>query len=275
MTTSGSLPSALDSWDAVVERLHGTAPVLFLDYDGTLTPIVARPEEATLAATSREVVRSVAALCPVTIVSGRDRTVVEALVGLSGLGYIGSHGFDIVGPTEAPVRHEVGEGHLGALDAAEAALRDRLAGVPGAAVERKRFGVAAHYRRAPDHRAEVETAVREVLAGAPELALALGKAVFELRPAIEWDKGRAIRWLLDRWPTTHGIPLHLGDDLTDEAAFAALAHDGLGIGIVVADEDRPTAAQFSLGSPAEVHEFLERLGRILEGFSRTRHPASS
>jgi alpha,alpha-trehalase len=263
MTTAGSLPSALDAWDAVVERLRGVAPVLFLDYDGTLTPIVARPEEAILAAASRDVVRSVAALCPVTIVSGRDRTVVEELVGLPGLGYVGSHGFDISGPPQAAVRHEVGAEHLESLESAEAMLRDRLAGISGAAVERKRFGIAAHYRRSRDHREEVERAVREVLATQPDLVLASGKAVFELRPATEWDKGRAIRWLLDRWPA-HGTPLHIGDDLTDETVFEMLARDGLGVGIVVTDDDRPTAAQFSLRSPGGVLDFLGRLVRVLE-----------
>ena len=93
MTTVAALPSALASWDDIVQRLHGDAPALFLDYDGTLTPIVEHPEDAVLTAAIREAVRAVAAVCPVSIVSGRDRTVVEALVGLSGLGYIGSHGF--------------------------------------------------------------------------------------------------------------------------------------------------------------------------------------
>ena len=62
--------------------------MLFLDSDGTLTPIVPRPEDARLSDAARSAIRAVAAACPVTIVSGRDRTAVEALVGVDGLGYI-------------------------------------------------------------------------------------------------------------------------------------------------------------------------------------------
>ena len=257
MTTVAALPSALASWDDIVQRLHGDAPALFLDYDGTLTPIVEHPEDAVLTAAIREAVRAVAAVCPVSIVSGRDRTVVEALVGLSGLGYIGSHGFDICGPPESPLRHEVGVEYLDALNAAESTLHERLARIAGVTVERKRFGIAAHYRQALSRRAEVETVVRAVHAMHPALHVALGKAVFELRPAIDWDKGRAIRWLLDRWSVAPRLPLYIGDDLTDETAFEALSADG--IGIVVADDNRSTAAQFTLRDPRDVQAFLDRL----------------
>ena len=105
-----------------------------------------------------------AMVCPVTIVSGRDRTAVEVLVAIDGLGYIGSHGFDISGPAGSGLRHEVGAEHLSALDRAERLLRIRLAAVAGTSVERKRFGVAAHYRRALERRPEVEAAVRSVAA---------------------------------------------------------------------------------------------------------------
>ncbi|MEE9219877.1 MAG: trehalose-phosphatase, partial [Acidobacteriota bacterium] len=93
-----NLPSALAERDQIALRLRGRRPAVFLDYDGTLTPIVSRPELATLPAAMREVLKEVAARVPVAIVSGRDRRDVEALVGLEGLIYAGSHGFDITGP---------------------------------------------------------------------------------------------------------------------------------------------------------------------------------
>ncbi len=96
------LPSALDRWDEIAARLDGRRPALFLDYDGTLSPIAPRPELAILPEETRDLLRRLAARFPVVILSGRGREDVAALVGLDGLAYAGSHGFDIAGPR--PVR---------------------------------------------------------------------------------------------------------------------------------------------------------------------------
>ncbi|HEY9421471.1 MAG TPA: trehalose-phosphatase, partial [Thermoanaerobaculia bacterium] len=107
-------PSALERWDEIETHLRGRRPALFLDYDGTLSPIAPRPEMATLPEPTREVLRRLAGEVPVVIVSGRGREDVAALVGLDGLAYAGSHGFDIAGPPPVPgappLRLEVGEG---------------------------------------------------------------------------------------------------------------------------------------------------------------------
>lgn len=86
-----------------------------------------------------------------------------------------------------------------------------------------------------------------------------GKKVVELQPRIDWDKGKAVLWLLQALDlnTTAVLPLYLGDDITDEDAFKAL--DGLGIGIVVGEDARPSIARYVLENPDEVHEFLQRL----------------
>jgi len=255
-----ALPSALEREDAIRARLAGRSPACFLDYDGTLTPIVSRPEDALLSAEMREVVRALARRYPVAIVSGRDREVVEKLVGLGGLAYVGSHGFDIAGPAGSGIRHEVGADALPALGRAEAALRARLAGIDGAQVETKRFSVAVHFRRVAESRwAAVEREVDAVLASEPGLRKGGGKMVFEVRPDLDWDKGRAELWLLEALGLQASVPIHIGDDLTDEAAFEALA--GRGIGIVVGAESRPSAASFALRDPEEVRSFLGRLAR--------------
>lgn len=231
---------------------------LFLDYDGTLTPIVNRPEDAKLSDSMRRALRALLGRCPVAIVTGRDRKVVEPLVGLDGPAYLGSHGFDIVGPPGSGIRREVGTDHLPSLDAAEIDLRERLASIDGASVERKRFSIAAHYRLVSvDDRPRVEQAVMAVSATDPRLRQTAGKAVFELRPAIDWDKGRAVLWLLEALGLKRSVPIHVGDDVTDEAAFEAIA--GFGMGIVVTEEDRPTSAQFTLRNPDEVKIFLGSL----------------
>ena len=93
-----------------------------------------------------------------------------------------------------------------------------------------------------------------------------GRRVFELRPDLHWDKGTAVLWLLEKMGLDHALPIHIGDDLTDETVFGALG-DG-GIGIVVADERRQTAAQFTLRDPGDVARFLTGLTRMLRGEPR-------
>src|SRR5690606_23449282 len=103
-------PNAIAEWPALVRGLAGRRLAVFLDYDGTLTPIVERPEQATLRDDVRQTLRRLAAAWPVTVISGRGREDVAALVGLEDLSYAGSHGFDIAGPATHGVRLEVDPG---------------------------------------------------------------------------------------------------------------------------------------------------------------------
>ncbi|HEX9942176.1 MAG TPA: trehalose-phosphatase [Thermoanaerobaculia bacterium] len=257
-------PSALDRWDEIAARLDGRRPALFLDYDGTLSPIAPRPELATLPAETREVLQRLAAQFPVVIVSGRAREDTAALVGLPDLVYAGSHGFDIAGPPPMdgapPLRLEVGEGIPERIDRAAERLRRDLEGLPGVLVEPKRFAVSVHFRLADERDIpRIERAVDEAVAAVPGLRKAHGKMLFELRPDLDWDKGRALLWLLDALGLDRPevLPVYIGDDLTDEDAFRALR--GRGIGILVAEEPRQTAAAYRLRDTEEVRELLERL----------------
>jgi trehalose 6-phosphate phosphatase len=103
-------------------------------------------------------------------------------------------------------------------------------------------------------------AVDAVRAAHPRLRKDAGKAVLELRPDVEWDKGRAVRWLLGRVAPS-GIGIYLGDDLTDETAFAALRGDGIGIAVGVTT--RETLAELVLRDPEEVGSFLHHLTALL------------
>ena len=254
---SARLPSALDPATDLVRQLKVRQAALFLDYDGTLTPIVARPELAVLAETVRRTLVSLAARCPVAIVSGRDRADVQRMVGLDELIYAGSHGFDIRGPG---LRIERGSAFLPELNSAEAALRLSLARIPGALLERKAYALAVHVRGlAPDVAVAVEAAVDAALSRHTRLHKGTGKMVFELLPRLDWHKGKAVLHILEalRLPAVHVLPIFIGDDRTDEDAFAALA--GRGVGILVAESPRQTAAYYTLRNPDEVHRFLQRL----------------
>ncbi len=282
MTSGIAPPDALAHWDEIVRRLAGARLALFLDYDGTLAPIAPTPELATLPEATREALLRAAARFPVAILSGRGRDDVAAKVGLPGLVYAGSHGFDIAGIAdiadiaEDGLRHEVGPEIPEAIEAAAARLGEDLAGVPGVRIEPKRFALSVHYRLAPEERLpEIERAVDAALAAHPTLKKGLGKKLFELRPALDWDKGKALLWILDQWgldrpgaePNLPGlVPLYVGDDITDEDAFRALR--GRGVGIVVAQDSelpRETAAAYSLRDPEAVRELLDRLAALPPG----------
>ena len=100
------LPSALSDGEAFDQRLAGRHPAVFLDYDGTLTPIVDRPGDAVISASMRETVRALARRCTSCVVRGRDRPVVQQLMGVDDLRLAGSHGFDIWSPDAGTLEHE-------------------------------------------------------------------------------------------------------------------------------------------------------------------------
>lgn len=258
----GELPPA-GSAPEVGKRLTAGRPAVFLDYDGTLSPIVDDPAAALLPAATRRAVERLAPSCPVAILSGRDLADVRRLVGVEGIVYAGSHGFDIV--DAGGTSHQRGTEFLPALDEAAAELQAALGDIPGVLVERKRFAISIHHRRAEEAVVpDIERIVDGIGARHRELRRTGGKKLFELRPTLEWDKGRALLWLLDLLGLDGEdvVPVYVGDDETDEDAFRALRRQGLPIVVRGESDDRRTAARYSLAGPDEVCEFLEEVARL-------------
>src|SRR5213076_1613986 len=250
------IPSALEHVQEIARS--GDRVAVFLDYDGTLTPIVSHPEDAWLSDSMRQALRSLAARVPVAILSGRDLDDVRGRVHVDGIVYAGSHGFDIAGA--GGLRRELGAAYLTVLDTAETELREALDEIPGAQLERKHFSVAAHYRNVNENDVfRVALAVDAVAARHRELRKMDGKKVYELLPDIDWDKGKAVLWLLEALGLERAKvrPIYIGDDRTDEDAFRALEKSG--VGILVNEQPRPTAASYSLKEPTEVERFLREL----------------
>ena len=242
---------------AIRAAAGGRPLALFLDYDGTLTPIVERPEDAVLAPETREVLRRLAARHPVAIIRGRDLEDVRARVGVEGIHYAGCHGFEIAGPRGNRV-HAAAAAAAPQLGAAADMVAHDTRGIPGVQLERKRFTLAVHYRRAPEARVhDVHEAVLRAQARHPALRVTEGKKVYELQPDVDWDKGRAVLWLIDTLKLEDALPVYIGDDVTDEDAFRALEHRG--VGIAVQETPQPTAASLTLRDPGEVRDFLAGL----------------
>ncbi len=249
------LPSALEH----VEEIAGAGDrslAIFLDYDGTLTPIVSRPDQAVLMGSTHAILRTLAAKVPVAILSGRELKDVRKRVAIVGIVYAGSHGFDIAGPRG--LRRQEAREFLSALDAAEKELREKLAGIAGILIERKCFSIAAHYRNVNENDfPKLERGVSEITTRHRKLRRIDGKKVYEFLPNINWDKGKAVLWLLEKLGLERPNPIYIGDDRTDEDAFRVLERRG--VGILVSEQPRPTAANYSLRNPSEVESFLHKL----------------
>ena len=258
------IPSAMEALDALARRFEGKRVALFFDYDGTLTPIVDRPDLAVMADSMRGIVTELSGICPVAVVSGRDRADVEALVKIDSIFYAGSHGFDIAGPDGMRMQNRQSEAFVPRLRQAEAEVREKLHGMEGALVESKQYAFAVHYRLVSDaDKPRLDEAVEAVAADYGDLRRKGGKMVYEILPKLDWDKGKAVLWLMEALGLDGPdvLPFYLGDDLTDEDAFAVLR--GRGIGILVADAPKETQAEYVLRDVEEVGEFLRRLAGVI------------
>lgn len=241
------------------ELLAHREPALFLDFDGTLSPLVSRPEAARALPLAVEAVGRLMDRMPVALVTGRGLADIRQRAAESGLDadrllIAGSHGF------------EVQSQGLGQPPVADQAVRDRLEAVlpdlraqlepwPGVLVEPKGFAIAVHWRHVPADEVAAVEAVVDQLAG-PGLRKTHGKMVFELRPDLDWHKGRVVSWLLERLGGRHW-PIFVGDDVTDIDGLNAVAERGTGI--AVGDAIPPGHARYRLPDPAAVAAFLSSL----------------
>ena len=264
-TGTAELPSALDSFETIEKQLKDRETVLFLDFDGTLTPIVPHPKDANLSEAMKTLMIKLSNQCTIAIVSGRGLGDIKSRVGIKGIYYAGSHGFEIEGPG-LKMEYEPALAFIERLDVLEAELKSALDGVEGAYVERKKFSIALHYRNVPEAELpRIDKAAAEGLRKYPELRKTLGKKVYELQPNLAWDKGRAVEWLEDalRIDRQGSKIIYIGDDITDEDAFHAI--QGYGIGMLVdGGETRSTAAHYRLEGVDSTQRFLETLSATLE-----------
>jgi len=265
-SASEGTPSGLDRFAEIANQLKNNRVAVFLDYDGTLTPIVDDPDTARLPDDMKAALVELAERVPVAVISGRDRLDVQKKVGLNNIYYAGSHGFDIAGPDQDETNPDRVKEFLPDLDQAEEQIRNRIATIDGAWVERKKFSIAVHYRAVEEKDIDrVKEAVDAAAGKHPALKQSGGKKIFEIQPGMDWNKGKALLWLLDKLnlDTPDVVPLYIGDDVTDEHAFAVL--ENRGIGIAVMEQPGETRARYRLSNPDEVRIFLEHIIATQQG----------
>jgi alpha,alpha-trehalase len=250
----------LANWSDIQERIRQALKVcLFFDYDGTLTPIVSRPD---LALCPPGVRRDLAALQGsshvfVAIISGRSLEDLYGRIGIPGITYVGNHGLEIRNPAGIHKKN-LSSGRQKEIRRIAKYLKTALGNLPGILFEDKESILAVHYRQVPKALQE------KVFRAGEEIGKEWGnrwrvtrnKMVFEIQPRVEFHKGLAIRDLLKGMPESGLLPFYFGDDRTDEDAFRFL--EGKGITVFIGPPETPSAAEYFLETPEEVAEFLKR-----------------
>jgi trehalose-phosphatase len=248
---------------------HRAAPhtLLLSDFDGTLATIVGRPEDARLSARVKEKLKALAKNpgFSVGVISGRAMKEVKAMVGVAGIYYSGNHGLEIEGPGLSYI-HPQTEAVRPLMKDLAARLAQALQGVDGIIVQEKGLSVSVHYRLArPEKESAIAEAVKRMTGphiAKKEIRVYPMKKIWEIRPPIDWDKGKAAEFIggeiKRNLKITRLLTVYLGDDATDEDTFKVL-HRPEGWGVFVGGENKTSAAGYYLNSPEEVEELLGRL----------------
>jgi trehalose-phosphatase len=252
---SRPLSNAENEW---AEQIRSARSIgLFLDFDGTLSPIVESP---TLAKIDPDIQTLIGRLAErddvsVIIVSGRALADVRARAAVDGVIYAGNHGLEIESDTvcfrepraeslRLELRHVVMQLELAISDTA------------GIEIEHKGLSASVHYRRVnADLHEWVRQTVCDVVSKSRSFVCLDGKMVVEVRPRIDWHKGHAVTWILDSVLPSQTLPLYVGDDISDEDAFAVIPN---GIAVHVGEPSH-TCAAYWVPDLSAVRDFLSNL----------------
>lgn len=250
-------------WQKIKEKIKNKYIFLFLDYDGTLTPLVDTPQAAIIPKETKTLLKELtkSLRVKIAIISGRALLDIKNKVGLKNIIYVGNHGLEIKGskirfesPTSVTYKAIIGK--------IKSDLAKRLSSIKGVILEDKGLSLSIHYRLVDKkYIPKVKTIVHEttiLYAVRNKIKIKPGKEVLEIRPPLEWDKGKTVLWLLGRQKFALGdkpiIPIYIGDDITDEDAFRVLRNKGLTICVGVPNSSE---AKYYLKDTKEVLEFLK------------------
>lgn len=229
---------------------------LFLDYDGTLTPIAESPDKAIISMAMHNIIIKLNELMPVAVVTGRSIANINYVLNIENIICAGNHGAEIwdgkklvSGERFAKARKDL------AWIVAE--LNETLAPIKGVIVEDKGITASVHYRMvSPQDLCKMINRFWSVADSYKKnFVITSGKKVFEVRPHDIWNKGDAVKWIWDRFDKNR-LPVYIGDDQTDEDAFKAIKGKGIGISI-----GKSNAADYYLETQEEVKRLLQWIVR--------------
>ena len=252
-------------WDELREDFINRHIYLFIDYDGTLTPIVEQPDKAAISEDMRNLLRDLSTKqgCSVGIISGRALKDIKRMVGLKRIIYVGNHGLEIEG-SKIKFESQISSQLFSIIRNLKEELTNKLSKIKGIFVEDKDVTLSVHYRLATRSsyllaKKIIEEVIQPFLAR-NKIKVSYGKKVIDIKPPVQWNKGRVVAWLLARQTFILGnhqiMPIYLGDDVTDEDAFGMLKNKGLTIYI---GKPKNSQAKYYLKDTQEVFEFLKKI----------------
>ncbi len=255
-------------WRRIEPELERRPVLLFLDFDGTLTPIAIHPGAVSIPARLKSVLSRLALLSSVTpvIVSGRSLADLGKKIAVRGIIYAGNHGMELRGPGVRLFK-PVGSESRSDMKEICRRLKKSCASLPGILVEDKKYTLSVHYRKLrPRQIISARRIFRQVVTPylkKKKIKITSGKKVWEIRPPVTWNKGSVVLWILGQVRRTdkNFLPVFVGDDKTDEDAFRVVKGAGMGVKVAERPRDRSSAFYF-LKNPGEVLEFLKRLIKL-------------
>ena len=231
---------------------------LFLDFDGTLTPVAGDPDDAVLSLSMTEVIIALSRRYPVVIISGRGIYDLKEKVAIEGLTYVGNHGMEMSG-TDFSFIYDIGTVESEAIEEAAGRLSALCASYGSTVLEEKGLTLSVHFRLLSEARKSLFLKKLNRILGPYDreglIKITGGKGLVEVRPTADWDKGSALEWLMKRSPFKGSIPISMGDDETDEDAFCVV--EGRGLSIFVGR--RKSVADLNIARQRDVEPMLKLL----------------
>ena len=251
-----------DCWKEIEKKISQKKVFLLLDYDGTLAPIVKNPEKVKHSKEMGVLLKEISRKLPFAIISGRSLEKIKELVGIENVFYAGNHGLEVEGIQKKFI-------HPTALRIAPSLRKIykdlKKIRIKGIFVEDKKLTISFHYRAVPKGKIALAKKKFEKIVK-PRLKKGLrieeGRKRLDVKPDVDWNKGKAVKLILKIYDRKKILPICLGDDKTDEDAFLALKR---GITIwIKSREIKVRGAKYYLKNISEVKEFLNQLNKIIE-----------
>ncbi|MFA5275657.1 MAG: trehalose-phosphatase [Candidatus Omnitrophota bacterium] len=257
-------------WGKLKWEIRNKFILLFADYDGTLCPIASTPRKAVLSKSIKILLERISnnPEIKLVVISGRSLVDIKSKIGLGNVVYSGNHGLEIEGP-KTRFKPIAPPGYRKILENIKNKLDRRVSLIRGVFVEDKGLSLSLHYRLAEKKQIPAVKTIFHETVIVPlvknKIKIKSGKMTLEVRPPVDWDKGKVVLWLLSRQHFISGnkevLPVYLGDDVTDEDAFKVLRNKGI---TVFVGKPAGSQARFYLNNTQEVIDFIRHLAKLKE-----------